>query len=123
MRIRKIMNEFFKVLADETRLRCLTIIFKHQEVCVCELVHSLALPQSKISRHLAIIKLNQIIQQRREGQWVLYSGYPQLESFKKRIIQQTIEELIKTSPFKEDQQRLLAMTSRPAIKGRGVKHV
>jgi len=109
------MNEFFKVLADETRLRCLAIIFTHSEICVCELIHALALPQSKISRHLGIIKLHKIIHQRRNSQWVYYSIHPRLSSFKKDIIQQTITELSSTPLFKEDAKRLLSMEYRPGL--------
>ena len=109
------MNEFFKVLADETRLRCLTLIFKNQEVCVCELIHALDLPQSKISRHLAIIKLNNLISQRREGQWVLYSVAPELSDFKHKIISMTIEQLDSQPLFKQDVKRLSGMKNRPAI--------
>ena len=110
------MNNFFKVLADETRLRCLALIFNNREVCVCELIHALKLPQSKISRHLSIIKLNNLIDQRREGQWVLYSVHPKLSTFKKNIIKMSIRELKNCSPFREDKARLLNMINRPVIR-------
>jgi len=110
-----LMNDFFKVLSDETRLRCLALIFDNQEVCVCELIVALELPQSKISRHLAIIKLNQLIKQRRQGQWVLYSVHPNLSQFKNDIINMSIDELKKSSPFKDDRKRLISMKNRPFI--------
>jgi ArsR family transcriptional regulator, arsenate/arsenite/antimonite-responsive transcriptional repressor len=109
------MNEFFKVLADETRLRCLALIFENEEICVCELIHAMDLPQSKISRHLSIIKLNNVISQRRAGQWVLYSKDPTLSDFKTSIIQMTIDELSKTSIFKQDKKRLSTMKNRPVL--------
>lgn len=109
------MNEFFKVLADETRLRCLALIFENEEICVCEIMHALDLPQSKISRHLSIIKLNNVISQRREGQWVLYSKEPTLSEFKANIIQMTINELSKTSIFAQDKKRLSTMKNRPVL--------
>ena len=109
------MNEFFKVLADETRLRCLALIFENNEICVCEIMHALDLPQSKISRHLSIIKLNNVISQRREGQWVLYSMEPTLSDFKTSIIKMTIDELSKTTVFKQDKKRLSKMPNRPAL--------
>jgi ArsR family transcriptional regulator len=110
------MNNFFKVLADGTRLRCLALIFDNQEVCVCELIHALKLPQSKISRHLSIIKLNNLIDHRREGQWILYSVHPKLSTFKKNIIKMSIRELKNSSPFREDKARLLNMINRPVIR-------
>ncbi|HIP94013.1 MAG TPA: metalloregulator ArsR/SmtB family transcription factor [Leucothrix sp.] len=109
------MNDFFKVLADETRLRCIALIFEQQQICVCELIHALDLPQSKISRHLSIIKLNGVITQRREGQWVLYSINSKLSSIKRNMIEMYVTELKNTSPFKDDKNSLLAMTNRPLI--------
>jgi len=109
------MNEFFKVLADETRLRCLALIYENNELCVCELIHALELPQSKISRHLSLIKLNKLIIDRREGQWVLYSPHPDISTFKNTIIRAIIKELIDTPPFKEDKKRLLEMENRPQL--------
>lgn len=44
----------FAALADPIRLRCLALIAARQELCVCELVGALELPQPKVSRHLAI---------------------------------------------------------------------
>ncbi len=109
------MDDFFKVLADETRLRCLALIYENQALCVCELIHALELPQSKVSRHLSLIKLNKLIIDRREGQWVIYSPNPEVSKFKKSIIQISIKELIMVSPFKEDRRRLLQMENRPCI--------
>jgi ArsR family transcriptional regulator, arsenate/arsenite/antimonite-responsive transcriptional repressor len=109
------MNDFFKVLADETRLRCLALIFENEEICVCEIMHALELPQSKISRHLSIIKLNNVISQRREGQWVLYSKEATLSDFKTQIIKMTIQELSKTSTFRQDKKRLSTMKNRPVL--------
>ncbi len=108
-------SEFFKVLADETRLRCLTLIFEQQEICVCELSYALDLPQSKISRHLSIMKLNQLITDRRQGQWVLYSPHPQVSAFQKNIIHQVMKEYISQEPFTTDRKRLQAMPNRPAL--------
>lgn len=110
-----IMGDFFKVLSDETRLRCLILILENKELCVCELIHALALPQSKISRHLSIIKLNGLINQRRLGQWVLYSTNPDISDFKKNIIAMSFNELKSTQPYRNDKARLDNMKNRPSI--------
>lgn len=112
------MDEFFKVLADETRLRCLAIIAIHQEVCVCEIVHALGLPQSKISRHLSIMKLNNIIRQRKKGQWALYSMHPELSVFKQEIIDLIIQEQENIKSFQTDNKKLISMNNRPVIADR-----
>jgi predicted transcriptional regulator len=42
----------FKALAEETRLRVLALLLEG-ELCVCEIIAALRLPQSTISRHLS----------------------------------------------------------------------
>ncbi|MGJ8692821.1 MAG: metalloregulator ArsR/SmtB family transcription factor [Thalassotalea sp.] len=64
--------EFFKALADETRLLLLMLIAQEQELCVCDLTFALALSQPKISRHLALLREREIIQARRQGKWMYY---------------------------------------------------
>jgi len=63
----------FKLLADETRLTILLLIYIHQELCVCELTHVLELSQPKISRHLAMLRNAGVLSSRRSGKWVHYS--------------------------------------------------
>lgn len=62
----------FKALSEPVRLRILYLLLEHDEVCVCDLVQSLSLTQSVVSRHLAYLKNNQLIESRREGTWVYY---------------------------------------------------
>lgn len=48
--------EFFKLVADDTRLRCLLLLVQEGELCVCELMTALNESQPKISRHLALLR-------------------------------------------------------------------
>ena len=43
-------EQFFKVLADATRLRMLMLLVMEGELCVCELTHALNEIQPKISQ-------------------------------------------------------------------------
>lgn len=61
-----------KALADPTRLRILNVLAHADEVCVCHLHEALKLPQSTISRHLALLKDAGIIAGTRRGTWVYY---------------------------------------------------
>lgn len=63
----------FKNLADETRLRILMLLYAEGELCVCDIIDALLLPQSTVSRHLAYLKKSEIVIDRREGLWVHYS--------------------------------------------------
>ncbi len=44
-----------------------------KELCVCELVDALVLPQYEVSRHLAALKTVGLVTDRREGLWAYYS--------------------------------------------------
>ena len=65
--------QLFKALADETRLRILMLLYAEGELCVCDLIAALLLPQSTVSRHLAYLKKAATVLDRREGLWIYYS--------------------------------------------------
>ena len=64
--------QVFKALSDETRLRILRLL-QDQELCVCELVDILKMEQSRISHQLQILKNARLVNDRREGKWIVYS--------------------------------------------------
>lgn len=72
---------FFKCLADETRLSIVMLVFANNEQCVCELTAKLQLSQPKISRHLALLRSSGLLQDRRQGQWVYYRLNPNLPTW------------------------------------------
>jgi len=65
--------QLFKALSDQTRLRILNLLFKTGEMCVCDIQRVLDQSQPKISRHLAYLKYSGLVEDRREGQWIIYS--------------------------------------------------
>jgi ArsR family transcriptional regulator len=64
---------FFKVLADESRLKILWLLFHRPELCVCDVMAVLEITQSKASRHLAALRHIGIATDRKEGLWSYYS--------------------------------------------------
>ncbi|EPR32323.1 transcriptional regulator, ArsR family [Alkalidesulfovibrio alkalitolerans DSM 16529] len=62
----------FKALAEPIRLRILALL-KDGELCVCDLTETLALPQSTVSRHLAVLRTAGWIRGRKGGSWTYYS--------------------------------------------------
>lgn len=61
-----------KSLSDETRLRIINLLYE-RELCVCDLMEVLQLPQTKISRHLSYLKNAGLVTDRKKAQWVHYS--------------------------------------------------
>ena len=65
--------QLYKGLADETRLRILALLLSEGELCVCDIIAALRLPQSTISRHLAYLRKARWVNDRRCGLWIYYS--------------------------------------------------
>ena len=65
------LEDLFKALADETRLRILGLL-AGGEICVCHIHESLRITQPKASRHLAYLRRAGLVETRREGLWVYY---------------------------------------------------
>jgi ArsR family transcriptional regulator len=60
-----------KALCDETRLRMLMLI-EQEELCVCEVMQILGMRQSRVSRHLNILRDAGLAKARRQGTWMFY---------------------------------------------------
>lgn len=82
--------KIFKALSDETRLRIYLLLLQ-SELCVCELVNILNMEQSRISHSIRILKEAELIDNRREGKWMVYAVNPETEN--NRIIQGLKNEL------------------------------
>jgi len=58
-------EEFFDILSDATRLRCLLLLQARDECCFCDFTYALQIIQPKISRHLAILRGASIVSNKR----------------------------------------------------------
>jgi len=67
---------FFKVLADEVRLKIIWLLLHHEELCVCDVMAALGITQSKASRHLATLKHAGLVTDRKDGLWSYYALCP-----------------------------------------------
>ena len=65
------LQKVFKTLADPTRIRILFLL-ERQELAVQELMEVLGMAQSRVSRHLGILREAGLLQDRRDGTFVLY---------------------------------------------------
>ncbi len=67
------LSIIFKALADESRLRILNLLFQSGELCVCDIQSILKFTQTKVSRHMSYLKHIGLIDDKKQGRWVLYS--------------------------------------------------
>ena len=107
-------HQFFQLLSDATRLRCLMLMQQEGELCVCELTHALGIIQPKISRHLASLRDAGLVLDRRQGQWVYYRIHPDLPMWARQVIETTAGEVSGTGLFRDDRATLKNMPNRPS---------
>lgn len=84
-------TELARCLGDDTRMALLCLIAEQQEVCVCELVDTLAAPQSTISRHLAQLRRCGLVTARRDGTWMHYRLNSALPTWAKHTVKTLME--------------------------------
>ena len=66
------MSAFFKIMADETRLRILTELLE-SSLCVTHICERLDMSQSAISHQLALLRKADLVRVTRKGKSVVYS--------------------------------------------------
>ena len=111
MRVTKRETSIFKALSDQTRLRILKLLLK-KELCVCEIEAALDLSQSKVSRHLTVLRSVDLVEDRREGLWIFYSLFKPQNDFEKSIVQIIKNALSDDELTKQDEKRLAIKLSQ-----------
>lgn len=106
-------SALFQGLADSTRLRCLVLLARHGELCVCELVHSLELSQPMISRHLRLLRDLGLVADRRERVWVHYRIHDDAPAWMRATLDDLATAQAHSAPFAADETRLVSMPDRP----------
>jgi ArsR family transcriptional regulator len=69
------LQKIFKTLSDPTRMRILRLL-ESDELVVQELMEVLGMAQSRVSRHLAILREAGLLSDRRDGTYVFYRFVP-----------------------------------------------
>ena len=65
------LDAVFKGFADPTRIRILSVLAAG-ELCVCDIVEILGLPQPLVSRHLAYLRRSGLVEATREWKYAHY---------------------------------------------------
>lgn len=75
-------------LNDATRILILRFLDEHGELCVCDLQNSLDMIQSRLSRHLKILKDAGFLRVDRKGTWAYYSIRSPLDRFRLEALEE-----------------------------------
>jgi len=84
--------KLFRALGHESRLMILTLL-AHDECCVCDLAEATGLDQSTVSKHLALLAGNELVDSERRGHHVFY-----------RLTAPWVAELLSAHPWAPDEQ-------------------
>ena len=79
------MELFLKTVSalnDETRIKILRFIDENGSMCVCDLQESFGMIQSRLSRHLKILKDAGFLRVERQGTWAYYSVRTPMDRFR-----------------------------------------
>ena len=96
------MDIFLKsvsALNDDTRVLLLRFLYEHGEICVCDLQASLDMIQSRLSRHLKILKDAGFLRVNRRGTWAYYSVRCPLDRFRSEALEEIRHLDIKLPPL------------------------
>lgn len=76
----------FRAFSAPIRLRILTLV-QPGELCVCDLVEILRLPQPTISRHLSYLRRAGLVGVREDRSWNYYSLSPARSAFHTKLLE------------------------------------
>lgn len=85
------MEVFLKsvsALNDDTRVLILRFLDEYSETCVCDMQTSLDMIQSRLSRHLKILKDAGFLRVERKGTWAYYSIRSPLDRFRSEALEE-----------------------------------
>jgi len=82
----KKITKIIKALADENRIRIVTLLKAKKNLCVCEITEIIGLSQPTISSHLKKLQDAEIITFSKDGSWVNYSLDENMEESVQKIL-------------------------------------
>jgi ArsR family transcriptional regulator len=93
-------------LSDPTRLGAVRLLWDGREHCVCELMRTLDASQSRMSRHMGVLKAAGLVVDRRDAQWVRYRRNPAVDPRVAAVVDALL--VLATAPVGADQGRQAA---------------
>lgn len=100
------LRQLLKAMADDTRLRILHLLTRREELCVCEIMRALEMPQSTVSRHMAYLRNSGWVNDRRDAVWVHYSLAKPTDCVHESLLKCIKDCFGRFTPFEEDERRL-----------------
>lgn len=93
------LADFFKIFGDASRVKLLYCLYINKEMKVSEFVEALGMTQSAVSHQLRLLRQNDIVKFRKEGQSVIYSLDDEHVSV---LLEKGIEHIVHKNGYEED---------------------
>lgn len=84
------INSLLSALAEPTRRQAVGLLWQDRELCVCELMSILGVTQSRMSRHMSVLKAAGLVLDRRDAQWVRYRRNPEVPHAVTNIVESVL---------------------------------
>jgi ArsR family transcriptional regulator len=97
----------FRALSDWNRLRIFNLL-REGELCVCDLVDVLQIPQPAASKHLAYLRKAKLVVGRKQGQWSYYRLAALRGAFQIKLAEAVAASVADSPDLAADSKRLAA---------------
>ncbi len=105
-------THFFSALANDTRRRCLFLVVANEEVCVCEIVEALGIPQPSASKALRGLKDAGLLRDRKEANWNYFRLSDAMPDWASAVVLATVRGLGLSDVHIADQKRFAGLDLR-----------
>jgi ArsR family transcriptional regulator, arsenate/arsenite/antimonite-responsive transcriptional repressor len=96
----------FKALGDENRFR-IFMMLRVRQLCVCEMLEVLDIAGGTLSNHLKILQHSGLINQKKEGRWVVYFLTKTIDESLFSYIDKNLDD---TEAIEKDKNTVLALS-------------
>jgi len=98
----------FRLLADETRLRCMTLLCAHHELSLLRFTHTLQLRPTVVMRQLATLRAARLVSERSTGSTTSYRLHPALPVWTIHMLRAVSNSIVCLTPYISDQAILVS---------------
>ncbi len=109
------ITKAIKALSEEIRIRLLLVLME-DEACVCELMATFGMAQSKLSHHLIALREAGFIKDEKRGKWNYYRiDLKSLDSMRKTLLSSLTNSLEDDAVVEKDRHTLEKVKNRMQI--------
>ncbi len=101
-----------RALADLNRLRVVSVLMEHDELCACQVCALLGLAAATVSRHMAILNDAGLVTGRKAGRWVYYRLSGAMSPFLRQWLEDALSGSESAALDRETVRRILACDPR-----------